>query len=120
MWRRRVAPVPITGRSLRRSTAFGADTVEDTAEIDPGRWCRVDLFGHDVRFGLVRDVEYAGRRWLEITEPENVEDVLVISGGSGIRTQREIDRRTVPERRKLYHPNAVYASRPMTRTCSDA
>lgn len=65
----------------------------DIAEEDPGVWCRLELFGHSLAYGLVREVERYGRRWLALTVPE-------IRDGDTVFEEKPA---------KLYHPNAVYA-----------
>jgi hypothetical protein len=74
---------------------------EDDAPAGEPRYCRVELFGHGLVHGVVTDVWEYGRRWLEVIEPGFT--IMPAHGEAG-----EPDRRHV-ERRRLYHPNAVYA-----------
>jgi hypothetical protein len=76
-----------------------ATLLPDIAEEDEGTWARVELFGHTVKYGLVREVEFCGRRFLEITEPALWHPDNELHDG-------EPD---FPETSKRYHPNAVYA-----------
>lgn len=77
-------------------------------EPGPGEWMHLELFGHSYAYGLVREVEQFGRRWLEVTEPEIVGDVYSHDAASSVGGKVYEDAR-FEERRKLYHPNAVYA-----------
>lgn len=83
--------------ALRYSVlALAADPeplLEETPE--PPRWCRVELFGHGLVYGRVTEVRVAGRTFLEVVEP-----TLYAKDGEG---------EGVPERRRQFNPNAVYA-----------
>lgn len=72
--------------------------VAEAGPATPPTWARLELFGHAVVYGQVVEVERYGRRWLEVTEPAMWKDDAVRDGDPD-----------VPERSKLYHPNAVYA-----------
>lgn len=74
------------------ATAAADDRVE---EEDAGVWARVELFGHQVAYGLARETVWAGHRWVEVAWP-----TLYDSAGDGVRVQAGS---------KRFHPNAIYA-----------
>lgn len=85
------------------ATAAADDRVE---EEDAGVWARVELFGHTVAHGLVREVVRYGHRWLEVSWPEIVEPLLQVD--AMVDADDRVPR-VFPAGAKLYHPNAVYA-----------
>lgn len=72
-----------------------------TEEAAPPAWARVELFGHQVRYGTVVEVEFAGRRFVEVTEPA----ISCLAEKDGELVEHGVSE----ERRKRYHPNAIYA-----------
>lgn len=74
-----------------------ADDVSLVGPQAPPIWARVELFGHTVRYGQLREVKVAGQTWLELVEPAFWAD----PSASGPPTFEET--------RKRYHPNAIYA-----------
>lgn len=83
-------------RELRalRCTIEAASAPTESYFAEAGQWSCVELFGHSVTYGLVTEVEVAGKRFLQVEWPGIVdqEDAVVRDAGQ-----------------KLYHPNAVYA-----------
>lgn len=73
-----------------------------------GRWMRVELFGHQIAWGLVREVTRYGRRWLEVSTPEVVETLRELDASEMVNKDERVPR-VFPGEEKLYHPNAVYA-----------
>lgn len=89
-------------RAIRLTIA--AATIADGETPTSSQWVRLELFGHTVRYGIVREREVAGKRFLELTEPEIVGFVERDGQHDVVREQ------TV----KRYHPNAVYALEEIT------
>lgn len=86
--------------------AVEADAADTEADPDLF-WGRVELFGHAVRYGQVRDVRMFGRRFVEIREPE-------IENPHYGASDRLAEPAVFPEVVKRYHPNAVYAIQEQT------
>jgi hypothetical protein len=78
--------------------AIHREDEEEAALSEDGQWARVELFGHQVTHGFVRDVHRFGRRWLEVVKPATE---ATPDGGCTVESW--------PEESKLYHPNSVYA-----------
>lgn len=80
--------------ALRLTVAASLEPAE-AAEEEPPRWMCVELFGHQVVYGLAGEVFWAGRRWLEVAWP-----TIYDKTGDGVKVEAGS---------KRYHPNAVYA-----------
>jgi hypothetical protein len=79
------------------------ETPDAEARKEPARWARVELFGHQVRYGLIREREMYGRRFVEIFQP-NVYGPLDENGDA---------RLLAPSEQRFVHPNAIYAIYPL-------
>lgn len=92
-----VSPLVAELEAIRLTVAASLEPAELVEEEEPPRWMCVELFGHQIVYGLAGEVFWCGRRWLEVAWPtihdqESSEAVVLSEAGS-----------------KRYHPNAVYA-----------
>lgn len=98
-------PVVSILNGLRLAILASVEADERVEEATPPAWARVELFGHTVRYGLVREKSMYGRRFVELFQP-NLYSKDSYEPGEEPELLEESAQR-------FYNPNAIYAIEPI-------